>query len=196
MRGDHHCGCALIDHRKAKTVRILTQEQRLDWLGECLTNTSETLPYRVAAAFLLLYAQPITKIAALQASDLIVTPSEVRLNFGGPAVPLPEPFASLLKELLENRPNLRTNNHGESRWLFPSARAGQHLQAGTLMTRIRSLGIDLLGARNAALRGLVAEVPAPLIADMLGYSYQVTQRHATLAAEPWSRYASLRPDRT
>ncbi len=190
------CSHIVIGHRKAKTVRILTQEQRLDWLGECLTSTSETLPYRVAAAFLLLYAQPITKIVALQASDVIVTPNEVRLNFGGPAVPLPEPFASLLKELLENRPNLQTNNHGESRWLFPSTRAGKHLHPGPLMTRIRALGIDLLGARNAALRGLVAEVPAPLIADMLGYSYQVTQRHAALAAEPWSRYATRRSEKS
>jgi hypothetical protein len=56
------------------------------------------------------------------------------------------------------------------------------------MMRLREIGIDLLGARNASLRGLVKEVPAPLVAEMLGYSYQVTQKHAAAAAEPWSRY--------
>ena len=49
---------------------------------------------------------------------------------------------------------------------------------------------SLLGARNSALGDLVAEVPPPLVAELLGYSYQVTQRHAELTAQPWSRYAT------
>jgi hypothetical protein len=55
---------------------------------------------------------------------------------------------------------------------------------------VRGLGINLLGARNSALGNLVAEVPPPLVAELLGYSYQVTQRHADLAAQPWSRYVT------
>ncbi|WP_405476577.1 hypothetical protein [Paenarthrobacter ilicis] len=46
-----------------------------------------------------------------------------------------------------------------------------------------------MGARNASLRALVKEVLAPLVAEMLGYSYQAAQKHATAAAEPWSRYS-------
>jgi hypothetical protein len=46
------------------------------------------------------------------------------------------------------------------------------------MHRLRGLGVNLLGSRNTALRELVSEVPAPLVAEMLGYSYQVTQKHA------------------
>jgi hypothetical protein len=38
--------------------------------------------------------------------------------------------------------------------------------------RLRWLGINLLGARNSALDNLVAEVPPPLIAELLGYSYK------------------------
>lgn len=56
------------------------------------------------------------------------------------------------------------------------------------MMRLQKLGTDLLGGRNSALQNLVAEVPAPLVAEMLGYSHQVTERHAELAAQPWSRY--------
>jgi hypothetical protein len=37
------------------------------------------------------------------------------------------------------------------------------------------------GRRNSALQNLVAEVLPPLVAEMLGYSHQVTQRHAELA---------------
>jgi hypothetical protein len=59
------------------------------------------------------------------------------------------------------------------------------------MERLREIGINLLGARNASLRALVNEVPAPLVAEMLGYSYQVAQKHAAAAAEPWSRYPRI-----
>jgi len=31
---------------------------------------------------------------------------------------------------------------------------------------------------------------APLIAELLGYSYQVAHRHAEVAAQPWSRYVT------
>jgi hypothetical protein len=63
------------------------------------------------------------------------------------------------------------------------------------MDRLRTLGIDLLGARNAALRDLVRKLPAPIVATQLGYSHQVTQRHAALAAEPMSKANMPRSER-
>ncbi len=71
----------------------------------------------------------------------------------------------------------------------PAHRAGKHLDPQSIMLRLRNLGINLLGARNSALQNLVAEVPPPLVAELLGYSYQVTHRHAEVAAQPWSQYA-------
>ena len=65
----------------------------------------------------------------------------------------------------------------------------------TLMERLREIGIDLLGARNVSLRALVKKVPAPLVAEMLGYSYQVTQKHSAAAAEPWFRYPIIQATR-
>ena len=56
------------------------------------------------------------------------------------------------------------------------------------MKRLRDLGINLLGARNTALQSLAVEVPPPLVAELLGYSYNVTHRHAEIAAQPWARY--------
>jgi hypothetical protein len=37
---------------------------------------------------------------------------------------------------------------------------------------------------------LVAEMPPPVVANLLGYSHNCTQRHAQLAAQPWSRYVT------
>lgn len=60
------------------------------------------------------------------------------------------------------------------------------------MQRLRALGVNLLGSRNTALQQLVSEIPAPLVAEMLGYSDQVTQRHAALAGTTWANYATVR----
>ncbi|WLQ06161.1 hypothetical protein [Arthrobacter oryzae] len=190
------CTNITIGFRQAKTVPLLTQGQRLAMLKACLTDDIDTLSYRVAATLLLLYAQPVVKIAAMKSTDVILTPGGLRLSLGveHPA-PVPEPFASLLTEHLASRPNMRTGSSSGSPWLFPGYRAGQHLHPNTLMMRLREIGIDLLGARNASLRSLVKEVPAPLVAEMLGYSYQVTQKHAAAAADPWSRYAPIAPVR-
>jgi hypothetical protein len=73
-------------------------------------------------------------------------------------------------------------------WLFPGHCPGMHLDPQSIMQRLRKLGVNLRGGRNSALQHLVAEVPPPLVAELFGYSYQATQRHAELVAGPWSRY--------
>ncbi len=173
--------------RQPKTVRVLTQDQRLEWIRELLTGDSESLPYRVAGTLLLLYAQPLVKVASIPMNRVLVAPNGLSLELGATASPVPEPFAKLLKSHIANRPNLRTAGAGNP-WLFPGYRPGEHLHPNTLMDRLRWLGIDLLGARNSALRELVTQVPPPVVAAMLGYSDKVTQRHADLASEPWGRY--------
>lgn len=57
-----------IGFRQAKTSPTITQDQRLAWLKDLLTGDSESLPYRVAGVLLLLCAQSLTKIAALQST--------------------------------------------------------------------------------------------------------------------------------
>jgi hypothetical protein len=185
------CTNITIGHRQAKTMPLLGQDQRLAMLKACLTEDVDTLPYRVAATLLLLYAQPVVNIAAMKSTDVIITPDGLRLSLGeGDPAPVPEPFASLINQHLASRPNMRTGSNSGSEWLFPGYRPGRHIHPNTLMERLRELGINLLGARNASLRALVTEAPPPLVAEMLGYSYQVTQKHATAAADPWSRYAA------
>ena len=187
------CTNITIGFRQAKTVPLLTQGQRLAMLKACLTDNIYTLHYRVAATLLLLYAQPVVKIAAMKSTDVVLTPDGPRLSLAeGDPAPVPEPFASLLTEHLASRPNMRTGSSSGSEWLFPGYRPGQHIHPNTLMERLREIGIELLGARNASLRALVKEVPAPLVAEMLGYSYQVTQKHA---AAPPNHGPAMRPQR-
>jgi hypothetical protein len=92
---------------------------------------------------------------------------------------------------VQDRPNLRTAGGSASTpWLFPGYHAGKHLDAQSIMQRLRKLGINLRAARNIALQTLVTEAPPPISAEMLGYSYQVAHRHAELAGQRWSRYVT------
>lgn len=178
-----------LGHRSAKSVRLITQDERLLWLRELITGASESLPYRVAGVLLLLYAQPIVRIAELRTSQIIAAPEGLYLKLGIDPVPVPEPFAAMLRQYIGARANLRTTNGKDSEWLFPGYRPGRHIHPQQVTVRLRELGVDLLASRTTALRALVTEVPPTIVSEMLGYSDQVTHKHAELAGQQWSRYA-------
>jgi len=181
-----------IQHRSAKTSPSLSQDQRLAWIHELLTGTSESLPYRVAGMLLLLYAQPLVKVVALQSSVIDHSDTGMSITLGEHPTDVPEPFASLLGEHLPARPNLRTGAGPDSPWIFPSTLAGRHLHPNTAMERLRDPGVNLLGARNRAIGELVLECPPSVVAEALAYSAEVAFLHANKAVEPWARYAGRR----
>ncbi len=49
--------------------------------------------------------------------------------------------------------------------------------------------IPLVHGRTAALRQLVLQAPAPVVASMLGYHDETTTKVAADAGSPWTRYA-------
>jgi hypothetical protein len=180
-----------LENQQAKTIPLLTQDQRLAWIDELLTGDTESLPYRVAGTLLLLYAQPLVRIAALKTTAVDLADDEVRLSLGADPVPVPNPFAAMLTDHVHNRTNLRTGTGMIANpWLFPGRNAGKHLDPQTIQVRLHSRGISVLGARNSALQNLVAEIPPPVVAHLLGYSHNCTQYHAQRAAQPWSRYVT------
>jgi hypothetical protein len=183
-----------ITHQQPPPSRALTQQQRLAWLRELVGGDCESLAYRVAGILLLLFGQPLTKIAALPTAAITITENDMRISLGQEPIPVPQPFADLLGNHMASRQNLgATAGVGATPWLFPSSRPGRHLGPNFIMTRLRNLGINLLAARNTALQSLVVEAPSPLVAELLGYSYNTTQRHAEIAAQPWARYVTKQP---
>jgi hypothetical protein len=128
-----------IDYRQARTSRVLTQEQRLAWLKELLTGDAESLPYRVAGTLLLLYAQPLVRIAALPTGAVVLTPHETRITLGAEPAPVPDPFAGMLKHHLMNRPNLRSGGGGSvvNPWMFPGFHPGKHLDPQAIMQALQ-----------------------------------------------------------
>lgn len=179
-----------VAHRTPRSSPSLSQEQRLAWIRELLTGTSESLPYRVAGMLLLLYAQPLVKVVTLTTEAIAESPHGMRIQLGRHPVDVPEPFANMIRQHRDARPNLRTAAGTDSPWMFPSILAGRHLHPNTVMDRLRALGVNLLGARNSALGELVLQCPPSLVADALGYSHHVAFLHAEKSAEPWARYAA------
>ena len=174
-----------------RRVAPLTQHRRLELLGQLLTDDHKPLRSRVAACLMLLFAQPATRIVRLTIDDITrAADGQVFIRFGEPPTPVPEPFATLLLQATTQRDNLQTATNPGARWLFPGRRAGQPLHASHLSQLVRDLGIPALAGRTAALRQLVLQVPAPVVAQALGYHHSTTTRVASEAGTPWSRYAS------
>jgi hypothetical protein len=142
---------------------------------------------RVAAILVLLYAQPLGRILRLTIDDIDTTRPDLLLHLGDPPTPVPEPVADLLLALSDRRTNMRTATNRDARWLFPGRRAGQPLTVDTIAPLIRDLGVPTVPGRLAALRQLVLQAPAPVVAQALGFHHPTTQRHHA-AGGTWNRY--------
>jgi hypothetical protein len=160
----------------------LTQERRLELLGELLATRQLPGP-AAAACLLLLYAQPLTRIRRLTVSDLADDDGQMHIRFGDPPAPVPAPLAGLLRQLPRDP---------RSSWLFPGLLPGQPVSYRTLLEQVRSLGVPLREARVSALRELVIQAPAPVVAGALGFHQTTTARQMAHAGGTWNRYPAVR----
>ena len=132
---------------------------------------------------------PSSRIVRLSVDDVIHDGDTVLLRLGEPASPVPGPVAALLLEHIANRDNMNTATNPASRWLFPGRRAGQPTRPDHLSALLNEVGVPTAAARGAAIRQQLLELPAPVVADALGY-HDKTTRAATQAAASWSRYTA------
>jgi hypothetical protein len=179
----------MIPHQDTGNPTPLSQQQRLATIRRLLTDDDIELLTRVAAVLMLLYAQPLTRILRLSIDDVHHHDGEVNIRLGDPPAPVPQPFAGLLLTHLDHRLNLTTATNPGASWLFPGRRGGQPMTTDTLERRLRRHGIPALAGRTAALRQLVLQTPAPVVARMLGYTHQQTTQLAAETGSTWSRYA-------
>lgn len=181
-------------YRTAGTTPLASSRQRLELIKTVTEADHVVLSTRIAALILLLYGTPVTKISELTLGDVDVTPARTTINLGHLPAPVPQALLPMFHQHLAQRGNHRTMNH-DSSWLFPGTRAGQHISEQALMQRIRSLGIDIHAARNAALHDLTKEIDPASLADLLGYSTQVMNIHAARAAVPMATYPALKHEK-
>jgi len=59
----------------------------------------------------------------------------------------------------------------------------------TIRKRLRKIGIPTRDGRSAAIRQVVLQAPAPVVAQMLGFHDDTTTRLAADMGTPWIKYA-------
>ena len=115
----------------------------------------------------------------------------MRLRLGREPVVLPEPLATLVLHLVATRQgHATTGDQGTSPWLLPGGRPGQPISPCRLGERLRQIGIQPGPARSTALFQLATELPAAILARMLGIHIDVAVAWQRASAGDWMTYAA------
>ena len=169
----------------------LDQEERWRQARRLLHDDTLDAGDRVAGLLLLLYAQQVSTISRLAIDDIDTSDDAVTLRLGSVPVVLPEPLAALIRELVATRRgHSALGDHATSPWLFPGGQPGRPLSADRLGERLRLLGISPAQARSTALFQLATELPAAILARMLGIHIKVAVAWQQLSAGDWTGYAA------
>jgi hypothetical protein len=159
-------------------------------VGTLLHDDSLHLADRVAGLLVLLFAQPVSSIAALQAGQITSAGGLTTLALGEEPLELPGQLAELTLELAATRQSHSVIGRDfPAPWLFPGAHPDRHTGPLNLSKRLKNIGVYSAPGRNSALLELSAEMPAVALAKLLGISISSAsrwqQRHGT-----WAGYAA------
>lgn len=166
---------------------LLKQHRRLAMLRRVLNDDLLPLRARGAAALVLLYAQPVSRIVRLTIDDVTEDETTITVQLGDPPSPLPEPVAVLMRAHIQSRQHLPYVSSRHSQWLFSGRQPGQPMIPVSL--QVHEIGVPPQRGRTSAIRQLVLQAPAPVIAKALGYHDKTATRLVTEAGGTWSRYA-------
>jgi len=108
---------------------------------------------------------------------------------------LPPRLARLLGQLAEQpqpRPLLSQVQETGPRLLFPGMVPGRPISPHAMTQKLGRHGIPVRAARNGALASLAADLPAAILADMLGMHVDTAVRRVILARRDWTDYLATR----
>jgi hypothetical protein len=146
---------------------------------------------RVAGLLVLLYAQRTSTISRLTIGHVTTGPDGVFLRLGDEPVLLPEPLDTLIMRLAATRTgHAAIGASTESDWLFPGGQPGRPISAYRLGERLHALGIRPGQARSSALFQLATDLPAAVLARMLGIHITVAVAWQRASSGDWTTYAA------
>lgn len=171
----------------------LDAEERWDIARRLLHDGDVDLIDRVAGSFVLLYAQPLSRIAAMTHDQVAVAADgAVSVRFARHDLQVHEPLATLVASLATGarRGHVGIGAPATTPWLFPGHLPGRPITAARLGERLRPLGIDARAGRRAALLHLGAELPAAVLAGSLGITTVTAVEWVKAAGGDWANYAA------
>jgi hypothetical protein len=162
-------------------------------LQRCLTDATLPVDVRAAGAIVTLFGLPLSKIVQLTADHLTERDGDVYLTMDKQPVLMPPRLAALLHATARasSRSALGRSVPG-TRWLFPGFSPGRHQTANTLGSRLREHGIRSRSTRNTAIITLACNLPARILADMLGLHITTAERWVGYARRDWTVYLAAR----
>lgn len=181
----------VIPHYTGPTT-TLTDANRWATAEQLLHNDNLPIDVRLAGLFVLLYGQTLTRVLRLRTQDITTDTDGTRIRLGTTTIVLPQQLATLLEQQ-RNRRGKASYNPRHGPWLFPGGHPGQPINAGSFATdRLNPAGIYINPSRTAALMHLAAEIPAPVLADLLGLNPTTAAFWATHAKRDWTQYTATR----
>jgi hypothetical protein len=150
-------------------------------------------PYtRIAGLFTLLFAQPLARIVAMSTQQVALNDDgRVSVTFQSIPIEMPAPVDRLVREHLERRGKTLYAGR-DTGWLFPGGNPGRPLETENIRNQLVAVGIHPYESRKAALYQLAGEVPAPVLAELIGITPKNAVGWAKLAARDWSGYLTHR----
>jgi hypothetical protein len=172
-------------------ARTIDTEARWDQAQRLLHDTAIEPEDRAAGLLVLLYAQGPSAISRLTLDHVQLSDGKVLLRLGREPVVLPEPLDSLTRQLVADRHgHAAIGDQGTSRWLFPGGQPGRPISSYQLNERLRQLGLHPGQDRSTALFQLAADLPAALLARMLGIHITVAVAWQRASSGDWTSYAA------
>ena len=173
------------------TGAAISQDQRWTLAARLLNDTALDPTDRVAGCLLLLYGQPLSRIAVMTTSQVACRGDDTFLSLGRHDVLIPGPLAAAVLQLITGGRGYRgVGSPAATTWLFPGHLPGRPITPATLGERLRAIGIYAQPGRRAALLDLAAQLPAAVLADLLGLHENTAARWMHQAGGDWSRYAA------
>jgi len=170
---------------------VIDTEARWQQARRLLHDDSLKPEDRLAGLLVLLYAQRATAISRLTLGHVQAANGQVRIRLGREPVVLPEPLDTLALTLTATRRgHAAIGGQGTSPWLFPGGQPGQPISSFQLTERLRQLGIRSGQSRSAALFQLATDLPAAVLARLLGIHISVAVGWQRASAGDWAAYAA------
>lgn len=179
---------------RQEPAEFLDDDQRWHLLHRCLTDETLPIEARAAGALILLFALQAQHLRHLTADQLTEQGDDTYLAAGRHPILLPPRLGVMLRSLASRPPTPLMIPHGPNtpRWLFPGRVPGQPIDGHSLTNLLNRHGITVRLARNGALAALAADLPAAILADLLGLHVNTAVRWVTYARRDWTDYLALR----
>jgi hypothetical protein len=186
-----HCQQLTIPAPPRATGPAISQDQRWALAARLLHDAALEPTDRVAGCLLLLYGQPLSRIAAMTTSQVIPRDNGTFIRLGRHDMPVPGPLADAVLQLISDGRSYRgVGSPQRTARLFPGHLPGRPITPARLGERLRAPGIYAQTGRRAALHDLAAQLPAAVLADLLGLHQTTAAKWMHQAGGDWSGYAA------